>query len=174
MLLSTPLPFVENFINELDKGLKIYEPKLGLSRIQRGWLGFCLMGIILTNSVCWARFERASLGKYKVGALSWMFRQAKLSWELMLQVGVGIVLRQHDISEGVLSTDDSDHWRTKKTKRIYKAHKIKDKSSGGYINGQTIVSQLCCQLLTFFSTTKLETLSETSCRSLLLTTIELN
>ena len=40
MLLSTPLPFVENFINELDKGLKIYEPKLGLSRIQRGWLGF--------------------------------------------------------------------------------------------------------------------------------------
>ena len=57
----------------------------------------------------------------------------------MLQVGVGIVLRQHDISEGVLSTDDSDHWRTKKTKRIYKAHKIKDKSSGGYINGQTIV-----------------------------------
>ena len=139
MLLSTPLPFVENFINELDKGLKIYEPKLGLSRIQRCWLGFCLMGIILTNSICWARFERASLGKYKVGALSWMFRQAKLSWELMLQVGVGIVLRQHDISEGVLSTDDSDHRRTKKTKRIYKAHKIKDKSSGGYINGQTIV-----------------------------------
>ena len=74
MLLSTPLPFVENFINELDKGLKIYEPELGLSRIQRGWLGFCRMGIILTNSVCWAKFERASLGKYKVGALSWMFR----------------------------------------------------------------------------------------------------
>ena len=58
---------------------------------------------------------------------------------MMLQVGVGIVLRQHGISEGVLSTDDSDHRRTKKTKRIYKAHKIKDKSSGGYINGQTIV-----------------------------------
>jgi hypothetical protein len=80
MLLSTPLPFVENFINELDKGLKIYEPELGLSRIQRGWLGFCLMGIILTNSVCWTKFERASLGKYKVGALSWMFRQASLPW----------------------------------------------------------------------------------------------
>ena len=66
--MSNPLPFVADFINELDKGLKIYEPELGLSRIQRRWLGFCLMGIILTNSVCWARFERASLGEYKVGA----------------------------------------------------------------------------------------------------------
>ncbi len=115
MVLSTPLPFVEDFINELDKGLKIYEPELGLSRIQRSWLGLCLMGIILTNSLCWARFERASLGKYKVGALSWMFRKAKLPWTMMLQVGVGIVLRQHGMSEGVLTTDDSDHRRTKKT-----------------------------------------------------------
>jgi hypothetical protein len=139
MLLSTPLPFVENFINELDKGLKIYEPELGLSRIQRGWLGFCLMGIILTNSVCWARFERVSLGEYKVGALSWMFRQASLPWEMMLQIGVKIVLEQHGIREGVLATDDSDHGRSKKTKGIFKSHKIKDKSSGGYVNGQTIV-----------------------------------
>ncbi len=139
MLLSTPLPFVEEFINELDQGLKIHQPELGLSRIQRGWLGFCLMGIILTNSVCWARFERASLGKYKMGALSWMFRKAKLPWEMMLQVGGEIVLRHHGIREGVLATDDSDHGRSKKTKRIFKAHKIKDKSSGGYINGQTIV-----------------------------------
>ncbi len=100
MLLSTPLPFVEEFINELDQGLKIHQPELGLSRIQRGWLGFCLMGIILTNSVCWARFERASLGKYKMGALSWMFRKAKLPWEMMLQVGVEIVLRHHGIREG--------------------------------------------------------------------------
>ncbi len=93
----------------------------------------------MTNSVCWARFERASLGKYKMGALSWMFRKAKLPWEMMLQVGVEIVLRHHGIREGVLATDEEDHGRSKKTKRIFKAHKIKDKSSGGYINGQTIV-----------------------------------
>ncbi len=37
MVLSSPLPFVEEFINELDKGLKIHQPELGLSRIQRGW-----------------------------------------------------------------------------------------------------------------------------------------
>ena len=139
MILSSPLPFVEDFINELDKGLKIHQPELGLSGIQRGWLGFCLMGILLTNSVCWARFERASLGQYKIGALSWMFRQAKLPWEFMLQTGVELVLKQHGITEGVLVTDEEDHQRSKRTKRIFKTHKLKDKSSGGYVNGQTIL-----------------------------------
>ena len=94
------MPFVEDFINELDKGLKIHKPELGLSRIQRGWLGFCLMGILLTNSVCWARFERGSLGQYKIGALSWMFRKAKLPWEFMWQIVVGLVLKQHGLTEG--------------------------------------------------------------------------
>ena len=139
MLLSTPLPFIEAFINDLDEGLKIHKPDCGLSRIQRGWLGFCLMGIILTNSVCWARFERVSLGEYKIEALSWMFRKAKIPWEMMLQIGIGIVLRQYGISQGVLVTDDSDHRRSKETRRLYKTHKIKDKSTGGYINGQNIV-----------------------------------
>ena len=43
------------------------------------------------------------------------------------------------LREGVLVTDDSDHKRSKKTKRIFKTHKLKDKSSGGYVNGQTIL-----------------------------------
>jgi DDE superfamily endonuclease len=139
MLLNKSLPFVEDFINELDRGLKIDNPGSGLSRIQRGWICFCLMGIILTNSVCWARFERMSLGQYKLGALSWMFRKAKLPWEMMLQVGIAIVLRRYGIGEGTLVTDDSDHKRSKKTPGLFKTHKIKDKSRGGYINGQTIV-----------------------------------
>ncbi len=68
-----------------------------------------------------------------------MFRQAKIPWEMLLQMGVALVLKQHGITEGVLATDDSDHGRSKTTKRIFKAHKLKDKKSGGYINGQTIV-----------------------------------
>ena len=139
MFLSTPLPFVEEFIEQLNRGLKQYKSDCSLSRLQRYWLGFCLMGIILTNSVCWARFERVSLGSYKIGALSWMFRKAKLPWEFMLQVAVGLVLKQYGITEGVLVTDDSDHKRSKRTKRIFKTHKLKDKSSGGYVNGQTIM-----------------------------------
>jgi hypothetical protein len=139
IILNSPLPFVEEFIDKLNRGLKEYKSECSLTRIQRHWLGFCLMGIILTNSVCWASFERLSLGGYKIGALSWMFRKAKLPWELMLQVAVGLVLKQYGITEGVLVTDDSDRKRSKRTKRIFKTHKLKDKSSGGYVNGQTII-----------------------------------
>ena len=68
-----------------------------------------------------------------------MFHHSQIAWVLVLQVSVRIVLRQHGIKQGILSTDDSDHRRSKTTKRIFKAHKLKDKASGGYVNGQTIV-----------------------------------
>jgi hypothetical protein len=139
MFLNAPLPFIKTFVDELDTGLRAHEPGGGLSSTQRKWLGFCLMGILLTNSVCWARFERVSLGKYKQSALSWMFHHSQIAWMLVLQVSVSLVLRQHGIIEGILSTDDSDHRRSKTTKLIFKAHKLKDKKSGGYVNGQTIV-----------------------------------
>lgn len=51
MLLNTPLPFVKTFVDELDNGLRAHEPGKGLSSTQRKWLGFCLMVILLTNSV---------------------------------------------------------------------------------------------------------------------------
>jgi hypothetical protein len=139
MWLSEPLPFIQDFIEDLKEGLHVHNPNIKLSKIQQGWLGFCLMGIILTNSICWARFERMSLGKYKVAALSWMFRKSKLPWALMLEIGVSVILKRYGITEGVLVTDDSDHQRSKKTSKLFRTHKIKDKSSGGYINGQNIV-----------------------------------
>jgi DDE superfamily endonuclease len=139
MWLSQPLPFIEDFIDELGEGLQAHDPNLKLSGIQRGWLGFCLMGIILTNSICWARFERMSLGHYKIAALSWMFRQSKIPWAELLQIGVGLILKRYGITGGVLVTDDTDHQRSKKTPKLYKTHKIKDKGTGGYINGQNIV-----------------------------------
>jgi hypothetical protein len=142
MWLSEPLPFIEDFVGDLDKGLRVLSPKGGLSNIQRAWLSFCLMGIILTNSICWARFERMSLGKYGVAALSWMFRKSKLPWPLMLQIGVETILKRYGITKGILVVDDSDHQRSKKTPKLFKTHKLKDKSSGGYINGQNIVMLL--------------------------------
>jgi hypothetical protein len=139
MWLSEPLPFIESFIEELGQGLQAHDPNLKLTATQRGWLGFCLMGIILTNRICWARFERMSLGQYKIAALSWMFRQSKIAWTMLLQIGVRVILKRYGITSGVLVTDDSDHQRRKKTPRLYKTDKIKDKGSGGYINGQNIV-----------------------------------
>ena len=110
-----------------------------MSFAQRSWLKFCLMGVLMTNSVCWAGFERIGLGNYRLGALSWMFRKTKIPWEKLFQASVGRVLERHGIKEGVLDADDSDLRRAKRTKRIHAAHKIFDKKTGGYFNGQTLV-----------------------------------
>jgi len=111
-----------------------------LTRIQQSWLAFCLMGILLTNSVCWARFERISLGGYTIAALSWMFRRAKIiPWGIIFQMSVRVILRAYGISHGILVLDDSDKKRSKKTTRIAGVHKLKDKASGGFIMGQNIV-----------------------------------
>jgi hypothetical protein len=139
MFITTPLPFVKAFVDELNNILEKDRVGQGLSRRQRGWLAFCLTGILVTNSVCWAKFERASLGTYSLAALSWIFRNAKIPWAYLLQTSVTVVLRHYAITQGSLVVDDSDKKRCKVTKRIFKAHKLKDKTSGGYINGQTLV-----------------------------------
>jgi hypothetical protein len=68
-----------------------------------------------------------------------MFRHSKLPWSLLLQVGIKLVLWRYGITEGVLAGDDSDRQRAKVTKRIFAAHKVFDKKTGGYFNGQTVV-----------------------------------
>ena len=133
------MPFIDTFVEELATSLKTLNIGRGLSFAQRCWLKFCLMGVLMTNSVCWAGFERAGQGDYRLGALSWMFRNAKIPWEKLFQASVGHVLEQHGIRDGVLVADDSDHRRAKLTKRIFGAHKIFDKKTGGYFNGQTVV-----------------------------------
>jgi hypothetical protein len=140
MLISEPLPFVKEFIGALNAALKAHRPLgPGLSFAQRSWLGFCLMGILITNTVCWAKFERAGLGRYSLAALSWMFRHAKIPWELLLQMSVQVILRRYGITEGCLCLDDSDKGRSKVTKNIAYVHKLKDKASGGFMRGQSLI-----------------------------------
>ncbi|WP_221898125.1 hypothetical protein [Bathymodiolus japonicus methanotrophic gill symbiont] len=79
-----------------------------MTRIQAAWLGACLTGILLMNSVCWAKFERASLGDCKVAALSWVFRKASIPWDWLLRVSVVLILKRYGITEGVLAFDESD------------------------------------------------------------------
>jgi len=114
-------------------------PGRQLSLAQRAWLKFCLMGVLLTNTVSWKAFERAGLGGYRLGALSWMFRHSKVAWDGLLRASVLLVLLRHGITEGVLVADDSDHRRAKRTRHIWKAHKVFDKKTGGYFNGQCLV-----------------------------------
>jgi hypothetical protein len=134
-----PLPFVTTFVDAIHAAIETRTPGFGLSRIQRGWLSFCIMAVFVTNSVCWAKFERASIGSYSLAALSWMFRHAKIEWDQLLQRSVQGILREYGITRGYLVLDDTDKKRSKSTQQIAYVHKLKDKASGGFICGQCIV-----------------------------------
>jgi len=138
MIFSEPLPFIREFVDELDQGIQELQPTRKLSKIQRWWLSFCLTGIFLSGTVCWAAFERVGLGGYKQAALSWMFRRSKLPWKLLLHVSILVILGHYGITEGVVAGDDTEKKRAKLTNRIHKAHKVFDKKTGGYINGQEL------------------------------------
>lgn len=139
MLIDKPLDFITEFIDALNEAIKEYKPASELSRIQKGWLAFCIMGILITNSVCWAQSERAGLGQYSKAALSWMFRHSKIPWQLLLRMSVIVILRRYGITKGILVIDDTDKKRSKSTKKIAHVHKLKDKLSGGFVMGQSVV-----------------------------------
>src|SRR5512136_1860190 len=101
MYINEPAPFIQAYIEELDESLRKVAPGAGLSNLQKKWLAFCLLAIVVTNSVCWARFERASLGNYSMAALCWMFRRAKINWSFILQTSIKVILRRYGITTGV-------------------------------------------------------------------------
>ncbi|AMO57154.1 IS701 family transposase [Endozoicomonas montiporae CL-33] len=97
------------------------------------------MGIVVTKTINWAAFERRSLGRFKATRLCWMFYQAEIAWQSLLQASVRNILLRYGIQSGTLAIDDTGKKRTKRTSKIDGAHKIKDKSTGGYFNGQELV-----------------------------------
>ena len=74
---SEPARFIKTFVDDLDAALGKLKPNAKLTQLQKIWLGFCLTGMLLTNSVCWAKFERASLGEYKIAARRGCFAKPK-------------------------------------------------------------------------------------------------
>jgi hypothetical protein len=58
-VIGKPLPFVTAFIETIDEVIRDHHPGHGLSALQRAWLAFCVTAILVTNSICWARFARA-------------------------------------------------------------------------------------------------------------------
>ena len=139
MLFQEPLPFIEEFVQELSDAIALRTSGKGLSTDQHDWLSFCMMGIAVTNSINWTGFERASLGAYKRNALSWMFCHSPMDWIELFHASLAVILDEYGIKEGMLVLDDTDHQRAKLTQEIYRAHKIFDKKTGGYFNGQCIV-----------------------------------
>jgi len=139
MLFGDPLPFVNSYIEILNHTIKEHKPDFGLSVIQRAWLAFCIMGILVTNSVCWAKFNRSSTGGYSSAALSWMLRKSKIFWDFLLRMSTEAILRRYKISKACIVVDDTHKKRSKKTAKIAWVHKLKDRASGGFIMGQSII-----------------------------------
>ena len=139
MLIGTPAPFVSAFVDALDDTIRAHHPSHGMSASQRTWLAFCVTAILVTNSICWARFERASLGRYTLAALSWMFRHSKIPWDDLLVASVRVILGHYGITSGSLVIDDTDNPRSKSAHTLAHLYKLRDKESGGYIWGQSLV-----------------------------------
>jgi hypothetical protein len=139
MILAKPAPFVSAFIDAVDEVIRRQNPNHGMSTMQRTWLAFCVTAVLVTNSICWARFERASLGTYSMAALSWMFRHSKIPWDHLLVASVRVILRHHGLTSGSLVIDDTDNPRSKSAKALAHLYKLRDKESGGYVWGQSLV-----------------------------------
>ena len=139
MLIKEPLDFAKEFIKSVNQCIEKEKPGRRMSRHQQWWLAFCITSVVLTNSVCWAHFERISLGRLTLKSISWMFRRSKILWEQLLVCSVRVVLKTYGITEGVLVLDDSDRARSKNTKNLHKVHKLKDKKTNGYAMGQNLV-----------------------------------
>ena len=91
MILGKPAPFVRAFVEAVDDAIRESHPNHTMSATQRAWLAFCVTAVLVTNSICWARFERASLGTYSLAALSWMFRHSKMPWDKLLVASVRVI-----------------------------------------------------------------------------------
>ena len=139
MVIGKPAPFVSAFVDAIDEVLRAHTPSHGMSAMQRAWLAFCVTAVLVTNSICWARFERASLGSYSLAALSWMFRHRKIPWDELLVASVWVILRHYGLHSGSLVIDETDNKRSKSAQTLAHLYKLRDKESGGYIWGQRLV-----------------------------------
>jgi DDE superfamily endonuclease len=139
MVIGKPAPFISAFVDAVDTAIRMHQPHHAMSVTQRTWLAFCITAVLVTNSICWARFARASLGTYSLAALSWMFRHSKIPWDHLLVASVRVILRHHGIHSGSLVVDDTDNPRSKSAKALAYLYKLRDKESGGYLWGQSLV-----------------------------------
>src|SRR2546426_2206874 len=80
-----------------------------------------------------------SLGTYSLAALSWMFRPSTIPWDRLLVASVRVILRHHGITSGSLVIDDTENARSKAAKKLAYLYKLRDKASGGYLWGHSLV-----------------------------------
>ena len=145
MMMGKPAPFVRAFLAAVDDAMRAHQPHHRLSAMPRAWLALCVTAVVVTNSMCWARFERASLGPYALAAFSWMFRHRKMPWDALLVASVRVILPHHGITSGSLLIDDTDNPRSKAAQTLAHLYTRRDKARGGDLWGQSLV---CLVLVT--------------------------
>ena len=139
MLFREPFDFIKEFVGNINNILGEYKESCRLSSTQKFWISFCIMAIIMTDTVCRAESGRAGLGRYASAALSRMLRRSGISWEYMLCSGVSHIIRNYGITEGTAAADDSEKKRSGNTEQISEVRKIRDKKNNGYLLGQSVV-----------------------------------
>jgi hypothetical protein len=145
MVIGQPAPFVRAFVDAVDAAIRRHQPPHALSGPQRTWLAFCITAVRVTHSMGWARFERASLGAYAMAALAWLLRHSKMPWDHLLVARVRGSLRHHGLTSGSLVIDAPDNPRSKSAQALAYLYKLRDKDSGGYLWGPSLV---CLVLVT--------------------------
>lgn len=63
MIIGESLPFIRDYVSAVNESIKQDNPSHQLTRLQSYWLGFVILGLLVTNSFCWARYERFGLGR---------------------------------------------------------------------------------------------------------------
>jgi hypothetical protein len=138
-VIVTPAPFVSAFVDAVDQAIRAHHPSHGMSAMPRAWLACCVTAVLVTNSMCWARFARASLATYSLAAVSWMFRHRKMPWDALVVASVRVLLRHYGLTCGSLVIDDRDNKRSKSATTLAHRYTLRDKDRGGYVWGQSLV-----------------------------------
>ena len=140
MIFLKNLAEVDKYLSEVRKELAVMKPECVISDKALTWLGFCLTGMIIVGAICWQKFERTSGGTWLAKSLSRMFRHSPdVYWDYIFTASTKFILRVFNVKEGHLALDDLDRSRSKRTSKIWGAHKTYNKKGGGYINAQNIV-----------------------------------
>ena len=139
IVIILPLPIVSEFITSLNRSLQQITSSASLTKRQQLLLSVIILGIIFTESINWCAIERRSLGLFKEGQLRKFFTRAKIKWHLLLMASVQTIIKKYNLNEGNLLFDDTDNRRSKNTTKIFASHKVYDKKTTGYFNGQQMV-----------------------------------
>jgi hypothetical protein len=137
MLIDTPAPFVSAVVDAIDETSRQHRPSHGMSTMPRAGLACCVTAVLVTNSVGWARFARASLGTYSLAALSWMLRHRKMPWDELVVASGRVILHHDALTCGSLVIDDTDNNRSTSAHTLAHRYTLRDKESGGYLWGQS-------------------------------------